>query len=146
MHVWSIVLRALLAFGLILNGSGYAVASSHMQMDHAALASTTLTSAANPSVAAEPSCAELHVGMRSLSAEAPAADTVADATSVKSGRPSPDCCKSGACRCACVHQCQAAAPAVAFQLAVIEKVSSVRPMKSAHESPVVPHLIRPPIG
>ena len=145
MHVWSILLRVLLALGLILNGSGYAVASTHMQMDHAALASTTSTTVAKPSMAAEPPCAEHHSSMGSMSVKAQAAETAADTSSVKSGHPSPDCCKSGACRCACVHQCQAAVFAVTFQLAVIEKASNVRPMASGHESPAVPHLIRPPI-
>lgn len=145
MSVWSILLRVVLAVGLVLNGSGYAVASAHMQMDQEGQANTILTSVANPSVAAEPPCAEHHSSMGSMSAKAQMGDTAADATSVESGHPSPDCCESGACRCACVHQCQATIPAIAFQLAVIEKVSIVRPMTSGHESPAVPHLIRPPI-
>lgn len=146
MHVWSILLRVLLALGLILNGSGYAVASTHMQMDHAALASTTSTTVAKPSMAAEPPCAEHHSGSQSMSAKADAVDTAEHATSGKYGLQSPDCCKSGACKCVCVHQCQATVPAIAFQLAVIENASIVHPMTSGHESAAVPHLIRPPIG
>ncbi len=146
MSVWSILLRLLLAVGLVLNGSGYAVASAHMQMDHASQAGTISTSVVDSSVAAEPDCLEHHLGMGLMSPEAPAAVTASDATSDNSGHPSPDCCETGACRCACVHQCQATIPAIAFQLAVIEKVSIMRPMTSGHESPAVPHLIRPPIG
>lgn len=145
MSAWSILLRVLLAVGLILNGSGYAVASTPMQMDHAAQTSATLTSVVNSSAAAEPPCAEHHASMGSMSAKAQVAEIAADATLGESGHPSPDCCKAGACRCACVHQCQAAVFAVVLQLPVIEKISNVRPMTSGYESPAVPHLIRPPI-
>lgn len=145
MSVCSILLRVLLALSLVLNGSGYAVASVHMQMDQAGQASTNITSVGNPSEAAEPPCAAHHASMGSMSAKAQVGDTAADVTSVESGHPFPDCCESGACRCACVHQCQAAVFAVTLQLAVIEKVSNTRPMAPGHESPAVPHLIRPPI-
>lgn len=152
MSVRSILLRLLLSVGLILNGSGYAVASAHMQMDDSMQAGsmqagTSSTLVASAALAAETPCPTHHLmGMQSMSTESPTVHGAANTTSLKSGHPSPDCCKSGACRCACVHQCQAAVPAVAFQLAVIEKVGNVRPMQSGHESPAVPHLIRPPIG
>lgn len=146
MSVWPIALRVLLAVSLILNGSGYAVASGHTQTDHAALASTTSQPIVHLVATAEPPCAEHHQGVGSMASETPPADAAMDAASVKSGQPSPDCCETGVCRDACVHQAQAAVPAVAFQQAVVEHVDSVSPMKSGHASPAIPHLIRPPIG
>lgn len=143
MSVWSILLRVLLTVGLILNGSGYAVASAHMQ--HMTMASATPQPVATPVAAVESPCAERHQGMVPVAGN-PLPDAASDAVSVESEYPAPDCCKSGACRCACVHHSQAAVPAVAFRQAVIEHVSSVRSMKSGHDSPALPHLIRPPIG
>ncbi len=145
MSVWSLLLRVLLTVGLILNGSGNAVASAHMQMPHMSIAGAAPLAAANPVATAEPSCHEPGHGAVSV-AETQRPDAATDAMPVTSEHPSPDCCKSEACSCACVHQAQAAVPAVALQQAVIEHVSSVRPMKSGHDSPALPHLIRPPIG
>ncbi len=145
MSVWSILLRVLLAVSLILNGSGYAVASAHMQMDHAALASTTTQPIVHPVATAEPPCAEHHQG-GSMASKIPSADAATDAASVKSGDPSPDCCKTGACRGACVHSGPVAVPTMAFRPVVIEHANSVSPMISGHASPAIPHLIRPPIG
>ena len=58
----------------------------------------------------------------------------------------PDCCKSSACRCACVHACASALPArlhVSVQLAL---GLDVMPLPLGHAAPALPHLIRPPIG
>jgi len=145
MSVWSILLRVMLTVGLILNGSGYAVASSHMQMEHTAMAGVAPPNAANSEATAGPACTEHPQAMVPV-AENAGSDAATDASSVNSLDPSPDCCKSGACRCACVQQAQAAVPAVVLHQAVIEHVGSVRPMESGHASPAIPHLIRPPIG
>lgn len=145
MSVWSILLRLLLTVGLTLNGSGYAVASAHMQMEHMTMASAAPQPASIPAATTEPPCAVHHQGM-SETADTPPADPATDTAAVKSGLPSPDCCKSGSCRCACVHPAPTAVPTVAFQPAVFEQSGSVRPTISGHASPVFPRLIRPPIS
>lgn len=146
MFVWSIVFRVLLAVSLILNGSGFAVASAHMHMDHAASERSIAQPNVHPVATAQPPCGEHPQGSGSMAAGDPPGDATTNAASLMPEQESPDCCKSAACRCACVHQAQAAVPVVAFHAAAIERVSGVRPMKSGHASPAIPHLIRPPIG
>ena len=56
------------------------------------------------------------------------------------------CCHSGACTCHCMQQAQAAMQQpllITHQSAHTAVVPSMTP---AHESPRLPHLIRPPIG
>jgi hypothetical protein len=65
--------------------------------------------------------------------------------SSKSKHSTPDCCKSGTCRCACLHGV-AAIPMLPFNAAFIEHAYSMRPMVLGHAAPALPHLIRPPIG
>lgn len=145
MSAWSILLRVLLTVALILNGSGYAVASSHMQMDHMVGAGGAPAFAEDSAGTAESGCSEHHRSTVPVAGNA-GADAVVDAASAKSSAPSPDCCKSGACRCVCVQQAQAAVPALALQPALVEHVRSLIPMDSDYASPALPHLIRPPIG
>lgn len=143
--MFSILLRVLLIISLVLNGSGYAVASTHMQMGHMDMAVSTPQSATDRVVTAEPPCPQdQHNGASTSAAQRP--DTAPNPAPGKSKHPAPDCCKFGACSCACVHQAQAAVPAYTLRYAVIEHAGGVRPMKLGHVAPTLPHLIRPPIG
>lgn len=134
----SILLRVLLSATLILNGIGSAVASAQM----------VGVAAATPAVAA----ADLHHGTDGTSegachedATAFAPDGDAPAAGAGHGEHDTDCCKAGMCACHCMQQAQftfdppvPASPQVAHP-------AGVRAMDSAHETPRLPHLIRPPI-
>ncbi|HVR81202.1 MAG TPA: CopL family metal-binding regulatory protein [Luteimonas sp.] len=143
--MFSILLRVLLIISLVLNGSGYAVASTHMQMGHMDTAVLAPPSAAERVATAEPPChQDQHNSASASAAQLP--DTAPAAAPGKSKHPAPDCCKFGACSCACVHQAQAAVPAYSLRYTVIEHAGVVRPMQPGHVAPTLPHLIRPPIG
>ena len=144
MSTWPALLRVLLSIGLILNGSGYAVASTHMQMGYMATVALAPLSTGDPVTVAQPPCQHHDSGASAPATQLP--DAASYTAPAKSTHPSPDCCKSGACRCACVNHAQAGIPAYSFRYAVIEHASAVRPLKPGHVTPALPHLIRPPIG
>ena len=144
MTVLSVLLRVLLSISLILNGSGYAMAATHMQMGHGDTAASAPKQASDSVFAAELPCQQHHSGVSGPVAQLP--DTTSDSATVKSEHPSPDCCKSGACRCACVHQVQVAIPMGSLDGGVIEHAGVMQLLKQGHTAPALPHLIRPPIG
>lgn len=139
MSPWSFLLRVLLSLSLALNGVTAAAAATHMPLMHEA------TTQASPAVAAEGNqdmpCHGHHASKANAGHDAPAATP--DKTTSKS---SPDCCKSGACRCACVHAAQAALTDWPIAASTVERDLSVRPLLLGHAAPALPHLIRPPIG
>ena len=130
MSVWSILLRLFLAAALIFNGAA-AVASVHMHH----MGGVPATTQPEPASAEEHPCHE-HA---STAADQPAPAVDADTRS-------PDCCKSGNCRCGCVHQATAAVLGLHPVASTIEHAASARPMSTGHAGPALPHLIRPPIG
>ena len=144
MSFWPILLRALISISLILNGSGYAVASTHMQMGHMSTVASVPQPPAEPVATAEPPCHQHQVNASAAAAQLP--DAVHDKAPAKSKHPSPDCCKSGACRGTCTHQAQTALHTHPLRYAGVEPVSGVRPLKPGHAAPALPHPIRPPIG
>lgn len=132
MSVWSVLLRLLLTVALVFNGAAPAVAAIHA--GHMAAAPVS----AEPAPVADDAmpCHEHH---QAGAAEQP--------QSTPDDEPaSPDCCKSGACRCACVHSTPVAIVDLGFTAPLIEHAESVRPMPSGHADAALPHLIRPPIG
>jgi hypothetical protein len=64
----------------------------------------------------------------------------------KGKHPSPDCCKTGSCRCACVQTMQVVAAAWTAPAQLLNQAASLRPLPLGHAEPALPHLIRPPIG
>ncbi|HEY2345717.1 MAG TPA: CopL family metal-binding regulatory protein [Xanthomonadaceae bacterium] len=61
------------------------------------------------------------------------------------GHPLPDCCKGATCHCACTQVAQAGFPSLEIEPIVL--VQPDLPMIAAsHLSPVLGHLIRPPIA
>ena len=144
MSVPSPLLRVLLSISLILNGSSYAMASMHMQMGHGPAPALAVEQAPDSVDAAEPPCHQHQNGVLGL--EAPLSDTASDTASIQSEIPPPECCKSGSCRCACVHQVQVAVSVYSLDGAVIEHADVMPPLNPGHAAPVLPHLIRPPIG
>lgn len=136
MSVWSILLRLLLAAALIFNGAATAVASVHMNHMGAVEAAVQ----PEPVSAEDPPCHEHPATTAAADQPDPTVDADNDQT------PSPDCCKSGACRCACVYHASAALFDLGLVAPIIEHAASVRPMSTGHAAPALPHLIRPPIG
>lgn len=135
MSVWSILLRLLLAAALIFNGAASAVASVHM--NHMGAVEAVVQ--AEPLPAENPPCHE-HSATTAADQPSPAVDAGDDQA------PSPDCCKSGACRCACVHHATAAILGLGLVAPIVGHAASVRPMSMGHAAPALPNLIRPPIG
>lgn len=143
MSIGSVLLRLLLSLCLVLNGTGVAAASAHMPMQHEQPAPTT--SAASAAAEAMP----CHGGHHQATMQSPADPAAtAHASHGKPAKPShtPDCCKSGTCRCACVHVAQAGVPALLLPAMVPMHERSVRTLALGHAAPALPHPIRPPIG
>lgn len=144
MSIRSLLLRLFLGLVLVLNGTATAMAAVHMShADILAATSPVAVSAANADGEGEASCHDAH--------QTEVATTDPDSGghlhgSLDTGTPSPDCCESGICSCACMHPVQAATVDAVTGLVSIEHSDSVRPMFSVHASPALPHLIRPPIG
>jgi hypothetical protein len=142
----SLLLRLLLSLGLVLNGSGYAFASGHASM------------VAHAQAAAQPQVqSPCHEGGDAQGPAMPMHGS--DAVDVASGgvlsppgeahppgHADPDCCDMGTCRCACMHGAVAAVAMLARAPFAAINGTAVRPLVSAHPAPVLPHLIRPPIG
>jgi len=143
--MFSVLLRGFLSLSLILNGSGYAVASMQTNMGHTGSMAASQAVALQPGAAAESPChSKQHNASAVVSIEV--RDAVQDHSAAKDGSGSLDCCKSGSCQCACVHQIQAAIPASILLHDMPEHASGVHSLKPGHASPPLPHLIRPPIG
>lgn len=135
-------LHVVLSFALILNGIAGAQASTRMSLQHAGLGEERTQKQAPELASQAPPCEE-HAGM--VSSEAGTnPDAIIDTAS--DTKHSPDCCKSGACRCQCVHQSQVVIATGLFSGPAIGHDTSVRAMTSAHAEALLPHLIRPPIG
>jgi hypothetical protein len=139
---FAIVLRIVLSVALILNGFGSAMAATHMHLENASTVADarthTPTQARDDSAAAP--CHDSSGIPDSGSKPQDEGETGTAKSSADLG-----CCASGLCSCKCVHQGQALfAPTLCSQLA-LEHSADVRTMTSAHASPALPHLIRPPI-
>ena len=137
MSVSAIILRVVLSMVLILNGMGSVAASVHV--GHT-----------GPKLMEAPAFEPVEMPCHGEHQDADAAGEPPSAGLVLGeGAPSqsqPDCCNSLGCQCACVHHGQPAVPAYAWPDASNGQASVVLPLKSGHTAPVLPHLIRPPIG
>lgn len=132
----AILLRVMLSVVLILNGIGSAVAS--VQTAHAGNVTMAMPV---PGDAGMPCDGDHHA-----QAEPAQADGVTVLATGQPSQPGPDCCDSGACRCACMHQAQVAVAVLLPIDAVIIHARAVLPPAAGHSTPALPHLIRPPIG
>ncbi|WP_027079648.1 CopL family metal-binding regulatory protein [Luteimonas mephitis] len=141
MAVWSIVLRLLLAAGLILNGSGYAVAAVHMQVGHMALADA----GGHADAGVDASRVEHHPTTM------PAPETGCEemgshTTRMASGDSPPGCCQSDACGCLCVNPACVAMPALAIMATIPGGTDMPQAMDLGRPAPALQGVIRPPIG
>ena len=142
MSVWPILLRVLLSVALVLNGATGAAAAVRMQMSHA----EGNTEAALAEESSDISAAEMPCHDSASGGAHEDSAAAVDPAPEKAPHPTPDCCKSSSCNCACVHAAQAP-PASAFITTLLADHSqSVRPLLLGHPSPALPHLNRPPIG
>ncbi|MFC3549491.1 CopL family metal-binding regulatory protein [Lysobacter cavernae] len=135
MTPFAFLLRVLLCIGLVLNGSGFAVAVTQMQMAH--MASAVVMMPVQAKAGDEDASQACHDVTATAHAQASSASSKHD--------PAPDCCQSSQCACDCLQHVSAA---MAVQVAdsLIIRAPSLRPMPTGHASPVLPNLIRPPIG
>lgn len=140
MFLRSVLLRVLLSLSLILNGMSAAFAT-HSPAGHAGMSMSDAPVAAQVAVESIPPC---HQAPSTSPAESDDAPRVHEAA--RDHGKTPDCCKSGTCRCDCLHAAQAGpAPWTEGALA-FDHTRSFRRLTSAHATPALPHLIRPPIG
>lgn len=142
MSLPAILLRLMLSLALILNGMGVAAASAQMLSGMAILPASP--QAENPVAKTDASpCAEHHMTMAGKTDESADSSTPVPP---RGDHPVPDCCKSSACRCACIHACPSVTATSVQMPLVLSHDLSGRTMSLGHPTPALPHLIRPPIG
>jgi hypothetical protein len=138
------ILRIILCLSILLNGSGYAVATTQGSMSGPGIIQSSRSAAA---VVAGDSCPghliPPHQGMR---APAMGFSDSGMQLAAKLKHATHDCCKSGLCDCASVHPTQASYFALLLQNAMGRNGPVMRPVESGHGSPRLLNLIRPPIG
>lgn len=138
-----ILLRVLLSLSLILNGSGYAMAASHVEGDHAVTVAAPAPTDNQQVAGTQQPCHEpADAGAPEKSTKL--ADSTQGDSATSAGEETHDCCKNGACRCGCVHQTQVAVPGVFLGSPVLASPPQ-RGQQSRHAEPAPPHLMRPPI-
>ncbi|MBW8822918.1 MAG: CopL family metal-binding regulatory protein [Xanthomonadales bacterium] len=117
------------------------MASAAMPVHGAGQMPATMHAQATQHVAMEQPC-HAHAGM-SAKTQHGHGDNAAG-NHQKHPQPQPDCCKSGVCQCACVHAMQMSMTSLMATPNV--HVIRVARLQPGHVGPVLPHLIRPPIG
>lgn len=139
----ALLFHLLLCFALVFNGAVSAAAAVHVMA--AETPGSDVVAAPAMDAAGGGHCHEHEHAM--ASADVQSSDmAMHDDHSGKPGSPAaPDCCKSEACRCACVQSATLALP-VQFHAGIAQRHGSgVRMPAADHASPILPHLIRPPI-
>lgn len=143
MPFWSLLLRVLLSLSIAFNGVAFAGVRSHAAMHPA------------PAVDAQPANTEDHMAgsgcsESGMSAPVPHADHFVDTGDAAGESPkdhaSGDCCKSGTCRCPCMHAAPLAVSVAGLVLPAVPNTQDLQIPVLGHASPVLGHLIRPPIG
>lgn len=169
MNLLPLLLRVLLCMSLVANGAGFAQASTQMQLAHAAhsmpaepaplLMSSDCqetgshgvdrkSSNGHASMAHNASTAAFNHGVAVAPYALPAVlDGVMgdnDAGAPSAGNA--PCCDGQTCQCVCMqHASVAYAPALTGLRTYVRSEIPVRG-NSQHAAPLLPHLIRPPIG
>lgn len=128
--------RLLLCLSLVLNGTGYAVASTQMQIAHWGMAVDTAAKAAKP---------PCHDAGEQASHDAGAA-AMNDGTAASSHGDQSGCCQSALCTCDCLQHATAAGVFVAMSTSLqpADYTSSLREARAA--APPLHNLLRPPIA
>ena len=135
-----VYLRLLLALCLILNGLGNAMAAAAMPVMGAGSANATMSTLPAELQSAIP-CDH---GARG---EATPAALLASATSpaMHPADCGQECCAQGACSCACMHLAQAALLDTPVLPVYTGRARMAAAFPPGHATPVLLHLIRPPI-
>lgn len=137
MKVWPALLRVLVSFALVLNGIGGAVAATRMDIDR-----MPMLEHASPKV--EGTVMPCHEHPNTQTAGHPQQVSSDPLPSEKT--PTPDCCKAGACTCACAHVTAVTLPSLQRAAPIPNRTPAVQWVPLSHVAPALPHLIRPPIG
>lgn len=116
MKAWPSLLRVIVSIALVLNAIGGAAAGTRMDVDQV----PAMERASHDAVDTGKPCHEPQTAV-------------------------PDCCKSGACTCACAHLAAVALPSLQQTALVPNRNLAVQRLQMSHASPALPHLIRPPI-
>ena len=135
MPLRSCLLRVLLAIALILNGAIPAMATPQAQMSHAQHRTHAMAGMAGH--------CEHQVAASGMRSDTP---STANTPAPRPAHPAPDCCSNGACHCVCVHQVPSVNPAVLVAVNDGIDLERTQALLPAHASPLLPNLIRPPIG
>jgi hypothetical protein len=144
MPLRAFLLRALLCLSLVLNGSGYAVASTQMQLTHVAATQASLAAAAQIA----PPCHEQrhdNDAAPSMHMMVDMASSAAACDDSQGSHASPDCCQSSQCACDCLQYATATLADVPALPAVIEHAAEIRALSPSHVAPALANPIRPPI-
>ncbi|WP_313231832.1 CopL family metal-binding regulatory protein [Stenotrophomonas acidaminiphila] len=136
----TLLLRLLLIVVLVLNGAWSAFASVSVSP----AGGNQATFAATAAVEGNEDCVAHHSQVPHTG-DAKALDEIGGVHGDQD-HAGPDCCKSSACRCACVHACASALPTYLYVSVQLALGLHVRPLPLGHTAPALPHLIRPPIG
>ncbi|UNK49779.1 CopL family metal-binding regulatory protein [Lysobacter sp. S4-A87] len=144
MSLRAFLLRALLCLSLVLNGSGYAVASTQMQLTHMAATQASLAAAAQ---VAPPCHTQVDEGTAVATGHVMGDMASSAACDDRHGsQASPDCCQSSHCACDCLQYATATLADVPALPAVIERAAEIRALSPSHVAPALANPIRPPIG
>jgi len=130
-----IAFRLLLCLMLVLNGTGYAVAATQMNVAHVAMALAAREAATNPPCHDE-SPAEI---------AAKTAHSHAGHDADPSAPAAPSCCQSSQCNCDCLQHATAAMSLIALPAAAPPGADIAQPGVVNRIAPALPNLLRPPI-
>jgi hypothetical protein len=140
MSIQAALWRVVLCISVIFNGSALASMSMPMpsplhQQPHDHVGAGTSRASIHPA------CHEQAADMESVAAHPHPPSSPLPG---KGRHATPDCCAAGSCACVCV-QSQAGIAIAGFDRLGMHAMTA-RQARARHDEPVLPHLIRPPIG
>jgi hypothetical protein len=144
MAVHSALLRLVLAAILILNGTGSAVASTRMLVEHAVVqARNAQTTAMQTARSAGPACHQQR-NMDAPPRHAEIKSSLISTVGLKSLLP--DCCRSNNCDGTCLYSVVGIVAEVSIHHPPFRHGALAWMQSAGHAEPVLPQLNRPPIG
>jgi hypothetical protein len=143
MSLPSLLLRVLLGLSLVLNGTGSVLASAHQSLAGLPAAAAAEGHAAPGSPQLPAAC---HEGNAEAGGPVPATAAAGANADLHDSGPGSECCDPGSCRCPCLHGfCAAVSMTAGDPMAPMQQVVR-QALATGHDTPALPHLIRPPIG